>query len=105
MKHLDEENNYEIIMRLILKNLVPIYDVINAKLGQKGTEFVHYVPTMIEKKWKEQFHKRIIHQKYLLLLIFILPLTLLHEIPIWIFLTHFWVVDATTESQKLKILK
>ena len=25
------------------------YDVINAKLGQKRPEFVHYVPTVIEK--------------------------------------------------------
>ena len=61
MKHLDEENNYEIIMRLILKNLVPIYDVINAKLGQKWTEFVYYVPTMIEKNWKKQFHREKTH--------------------------------------------
>ena len=25
------------------------YDVINAKLGQKGSELVHYEPTVIEK--------------------------------------------------------
>ena len=30
------------------KSLVSSFDVINAKLGQKGPEFVHYVPTVIE---------------------------------------------------------
>ena len=38
-------------MKLILKilNLIPSCDVINSKLGQKGPEFVHYVPTVIER--------------------------------------------------------
>ena len=37
-------------MTLILKflPLVSSYNVINAKLGQKGSEFVHYAPKMVE---------------------------------------------------------
>ena len=31
------------------KNRVSSYDVINTKLGQKGPEFVHYVPIVIER--------------------------------------------------------
>ena len=26
----------------------PSHDIINAQLGQKGPEFVHYVPTVLE---------------------------------------------------------
>ena len=42
-------------------------------------------------------------KNYLLLLIFILLSTLVHEIPIWTFLTHFWVDDVTTGSEIFKI--
>ena len=32
----------------VFKFVPPSYDVINTKLVQKGPEFVHYVPTVIE---------------------------------------------------------
>ena len=35
-------------MKIIFKPF-PSYDVINLKLGQKGPEFVHYLPTVIER--------------------------------------------------------
>ena len=51
----------KMFMRLILNFLKPYpqYDVINAKLVQKEREFVHYVPTMIEKSTKQYFRKAI----------------------------------------------
>ena len=43
MKHEDEENIYETNCE-ILKTCPPVsYEIIKAKLGQKGPEFVHYV--------------------------------------------------------------
>ena len=53
----------KMFLRLILKfkNFVPSYDVI--KLGQKGPEFVYYVPTVIErsKSITIQYLRRDIH--------------------------------------------
>ena len=48
MKHSIEENVYKAHFK-IFKTLPNIYGVINAKLGQKGLEFVHYVPAVIER--------------------------------------------------------
>ena len=45
------------------KSLASSYDAINAKLGQKGPEFVHYVPTAIERTVSitMQYLRRAIH--------------------------------------------
>ena len=62
MKNRDKENVYEANFK-ILKVSSPSYDVINTKLGQKGPEFVHYVPTVIErsKSITKQYLRRAIH--------------------------------------------
>ena len=55
----------KMLMRLVLKFLKPCLhlDVINAKFVQKGLEFVHYVPAVIErlKSITIQYLRRAIH--------------------------------------------
>ena len=45
MKH----KGKKIAMRLILKSLSLVMTSLNSTLGEKGPEFVHYVPTVIER--------------------------------------------------------